>query len=116
MGLFDNIRDALTGKGGPLAPRDTSRPSRPPPSPDPAQQNLADAQRKRAAAGVARANGRPATKRNLRTYEQVERHLANAIGFPWTSAEAERALLARGFNPAHVRAYLASPAARRLLE
>lgn len=60
--------------------------------------------------------GKPLSAYRLRQYERLERMVTVTVGrFPWSSEEARRALLAKGFNAREVEAYLASDAARRLL-
>jgi hypothetical protein len=117
MGIFDEIKRAI----------DPRRPDagRPAPAPSPASGRggkpgvaaLEAAQQKRRAKGATKKNGKPATTRDLRHYETLERSLVLRSGaFPLDAATTRAELLRRGFDPQHVEAYLASDAARKLLE
>lgn len=120
MGIFDEIRKIVDTAGKPSTPTRApghAHPAGHRPASSPAQAGLRDAQQRRRAAGVQRANGKPATPRKLNNYERLERQIAADAGaFPFTSEQARQALAARGFDAAHVEAYLRSPAARKLLE
>lgn len=119
MGIFDVFKDILKAADRPNTParRSNTMGSRAPPPPKrPELAALEDAQRRRAAEGFERKNGKRATKRNVSNYERLERSLALETGkFPWDDADVQRHLVAKGFDLAHVKAYLSSPAARKLL-
>lgn len=118
MGIFDEIRKMIGGGGsGPAtrgpAPQGAGR------APVGERHELRQAHERRRAkqAELRGLDGKPLTRRRLDKYERLERVLvAEAGAFPWTEAQAREALARKGFDPAHVAAYLRSPAARRLLE
>ena len=114
MGIFDDIRKMVTGN----APAPSRAPAPQPQGAKPAATGLPAAQKKRRAGGEVRgADGKVLTDRRLKKYESLERAIvAEAGAFPFTTQQARDALARRGFHEAHVQAYLASPAARRLLE
>ena len=119
MGIFDEIKKAID----PRRP-DAGRPQQPPSPPPsrgaagkPGAAALDAAQKKRREKGATKKNGKKATMRDLRHYESLERSLVLEAGaFPLDAASTRAALARRGFDPQHVEAYLASDAARKLLE
>lgn len=118
MGIFDDIKRIVTGNT-PRPARDAPPARHAPPTRSSAQATgLPAAQKKRRASGEVRGvDGKVLTDRRLKKYESLERAIvADAGAFPWSSVQARAALARRGFDAQHVEAYLASPAARRLLE
>lgn len=119
MGIFDEIKKALSPGARPQAGRPPSPTSRAPPVDDdaPLPEGLAKAQARRRTTGLLTRTGRTMGPGRHQGYESVERIVALRVGrFPWTDDEARRALVAAGFDPVHAEAYLKSPAARKLLE
>lgn len=120
MGIFDEIKRAVDIATKPTARPNASRGERssaPPPPPRPGVAALEAAQKRRRERGTTKANGKKATPRDLSHYEHLERALVLQAGrFPLDAATTRQTLLARGFEPAHVEAYLSSDAARKLLE
>lgn len=110
MGIFDGIRRMMGGTSGPA-----KEPGR---LLDHHGHALRQAhQRRRGGSDLRGLDGKPLTRRRLDNYERLERSLvAEAGAFPFTEAQAREALARKGFDAAHVSAYLRSPAARRLLE
>lgn len=119
MGIFDEIRKLVDSATKPASrtPAHAPRGSAPAPAAGPKGALQQAQQRRRASGGIRGNDGRTLTARRLSKYEGLERAVvADAGSFPWTDAQARAALAHRGFDPAHVDAYLRSPAARRLLE
>lgn len=123
MGIFDDIKRAVDNATKPASKPPGQAPSRSRgPAPrrgeqPPALAALDAAQRRRRETGATKKNGKKATARDLRHYESLERALVLERGaFPLDVATTRAALAARGFRPEHVEAYLASDAARKLLE
>ena len=125
MGIFDDIKRLVDTATKPTQP---GAPARPPPAQPsrgaatasgakPHVAALEAAQKRRREKGATKKNGKKATPRDLKHYEALERALVLKSGqFPMDAAATRAALQARGFDAQHVEAYLASDAARRLLE
>lgn len=120
MGIFDEIKRAVDIATKPTSRTNSSRGGRsptPPTPPRPGVAALEAAQKRRRERGATKANGKKATPRDLSHYEHLERTLVLDAGrFPADAAATRQALLSKGFQPAHVEAYLSSDAARKLLE
>lgn len=120
MGIFDNIKRAVDAAARPTQPDGRAPPasaSRPAAGASSAKAALESAQKRRRAAGVTRNNGKPATKRALAHYESLERALVlGGVAMPLDPVAVRAELVRRGFDAAHVEAYLRSDAARKLLE